>query len=70
MVITSERQKQSLINALKSLEEVHNSINAGLSEDFYTIDLMNAYTELGYILGESVDEDLVDETFGKFCMGK
>ena len=70
VVITSERQKQSLINALKSLEEVHNSINAGLSEDFYTIDLMNAYTELGYILGESVDEDLVDEIFGKFCMGK
>ena len=70
VVITSERQKQSLINALKSLEEVHNSIEAGLSEDFYTIDLMNAYTELGHILGESVDEDLVDEIFGKFCMGK
>ena len=70
VIITSERQKQSLINALESLEEVKNSINAGLSEDFYTIDLMNAYTELGHILGESVDEDLVDEIFGKFCMGK
>ena len=70
VIITSERQKLALINSLNSLLEVHNSVEAGLSEDFYTIDLMNAYTELGYILGESVDEDLVDEIFGKFCMGK
>ena len=68
--ITSERQKTELINADESLSEVERSIEAGLSEDFYTIDLMNAYTELGYILGENVDEDLVNEIFGKFCMGK
>lgn len=68
--ISSERQKQSLILADRSLSNVEESIGAGLSEDFYTIDLMDAYTELGHILGESVDEDLVDEIFGKFCMGK
>ncbi len=68
--ISSERQKQSLILSDRSLSNVEESIGAGLSEDFYTIDLMDAYTELGHILGESVDEDLVDEIFGKFCMGK
>lgn len=68
--ISSERQKQSLIQAGRSLKNVEESIREGLSEDFYTIDLMDAYTELGHILGESVDEDLVDEIFGKFCMGK
>lgn len=70
LFISSERQKQELISAKRSLMEVLNSIEAGLSEDFYTIDLMDAYTSLGHILGESVDEDLVNEIFGKFCMGK
>ena len=41
-----------------------------MPEDFYTIDLMRAYEELGYILGEQVSEDLVNEIFSKFCMGK
>ena len=46
------------------------SIDDGMPEDFYTIDLMNAYEELGKIIGESVEDDLVNEIFGKFCMGK
>ena len=42
----------------------------GMPEDFYSIDLMSAYEELGGIIGESVGEDLVNEIFSKFCMGK
>ena len=49
---------------------VVSSINDGMPEDFYTIDLLNAYTELSKIIGESVEEDLVNEIFSKFCMGK
>ena len=70
LIITSERQKQELMAADDALLNVIDSMEAGMSEDFYTIDLMNAYTSLGRILGESVDEDLVNEIFGKFCMGK
>lgn len=68
--ITSARQKENLIAARNSLLQVKQSIEAGMSEDFFTIDLMNAYTQLGYILGAEVDEDLVNEIFSKFCMGK
>ena len=70
LYITSARQKEALIHAVTSLEQVKNSIAQDMPEDFYSIDLMNAYTELGYILGEEVDEDLVNEIFSKFCMGK
>ncbi len=68
--ITNLRQKASLINAEQSLQQVLVSIEAGMPEDFYSIDLMNAYEELGRITGESVDEDLVDTIFREFCMGK
>ena len=68
--ITNIRQKNLLQNSLDSLELVINSINDGMPEDFYSIDLMNAYQSLGLIIGESVEEDLVEEIFSKFCMGK
>lgn len=70
IMITNQRQKNSLKDALKSLKLVVNSIDECMPEDFYTIDLMNAYEELGKITGESVEEDLVNEIFSKFCMGK
>ena len=70
IMITSLRQKGLLEDALHSLELVQNSIGDGMPEDFYSIDLMSAYTSLGMILGEEVGEDLVNEIFGKFCMGK
>ena len=68
--ISGERNKASLENARESLTLVKNSIMAGMPEDFYTIDMMNAYEELGKITGESVEDDLVNEIFSKFCMGK
>ena len=70
VLITSERQKYDLICAGESLENVRECIDDGLPEDFYTIDLMDAYTALGRILGESLDEDLIDSIFENFCMGK
>ncbi len=70
VIITSARHVSLLRNAEQALTEVLRSIEMGLPEDFFTIDLMRAYTELGYILGEEVSEDLVNEIFSKFCMGK
>lgn len=68
--ITNVRHKTALQEAKESMELVENSILSGMPEDFYTIDLMNAYDRLGSIIGESVGEDLVNEIFSKFCTGK
>lgn len=68
--ITNARHKAALEEADKSIDLVRNSIEMGMPEDFFSIDLMNAYENLGKILGESVGEDLVNEIFSKFCMGK
>lgn len=68
--ITNARQKNALVNALESMKKVIESIENGMPEDFYSIDLMDAYEELGNITGESMGEDLVNEIFSKFCMGK
>ena len=68
--ITNVRQKNALAEAQNSLKMVLQSIADGMPEDFFTIDMMNAYEALGTIIGESVGEDLVNEIFSKFCMGK
>lgn len=68
--ITNARHKKALEDAWKSLEMVENSISMGMPEDFFSIDLMNAYEALGSITGEAVGEDLVNEIFSKFCTGK
>ena len=68
--ITNARHKDALAKTYESLECVERSIEAGMPEDFFTIDLMNAYEKLGLIIGESVEEDLVNEIFSKFCTGK
>ena len=68
--ITNIRQKNALSEALESMKKVIQSIDDGMPEDFYSIDLMDAYDSLGSITGESVGEDLINEIFSKFCMGK
>ena len=70
IVITNMRHKEALQNAFDSLQLVRRSIEDGMEEDFYSIDLMSAYSELGRIIGEEVEDDLVEEIFSKFCMGK
>ena len=68
--ITNVRHKAALEESLASVKQVLMSIETGMPEDFYTIDLMNAYGKLGEIIGEEVGEDLVNTIFQKFCMGK
>lgn len=68
--ITNVRHKAALQEALSGLHLVEKSIEDGMPEDFYSIDLMNAYEALGSIIGEAVEDDLVNEIFSKFCMGK
>lgn len=70
LVVTNLRHKEALQDALNSLQLVERSIEDGMPEDFYSIDLTSAYASLGKIVGEEVDEDVVNEIFSKFCMGK
>ena len=68
--LTNARQKNAMEEAKRSFERVKESIEAGMPEDFFSIDLMAAYDSLGQIVGESVGDDLVNEIFSNFCMGK
>ena len=68
--ITNIRHKTAIQNAYDSLKKVKESIENNMPEDFYSIDLLDAYESLGSITGETIGEDLVNEIFSKFCMGK
>ena len=68
--ITNIRHKEAIKDAYESMLQVKKSIENSMPEDFYSIDLMNAYAFLGRIIGEEVEDDLVNEIFSKFCMGK
>ena len=70
MYITNARHKKALDDALTSFQCAKRSIEDGMPEDFFTIDLMNGYEKLGLIVGESVEEDLINEIFSRFCTGK
>ena len=68
--ITNMRHKEAIQNAKESIELVEGSIECGMPEDFFSIDLMNAYKSLGIVIGEEIEDDLANEIFSKFCMGK
>ncbi len=68
--ITNIRHKTAIQDAHNSLQKVIVSIDNDMPEDFYSIDLLDAYESLGSITGETIGEDLVNEIFSKFCMGK
>lgn len=68
--ITNARHKNLLLDARKSLKLVQDGIENGMTEDFLTIDLFDAYEKLGNILGEAVEDDLAGRIFARFCMGK
>lgn len=70
VIITNMRHKEALMEAEKSLNAVLTSMDEGFGEDLWTIDLTDAYASLGRIIGEAVEDDVVDRIFEKFCMGK
>lgn len=70
LYITSIRHKEAILEAAASISQVKKSLEDCMPEDFYSIDLMSAYASLGKILGEEVEDDLVNKIFSEFCMGK
>lgn len=70
VIVSSVRHLELLKAAKTSIESLIASAEAGMPEDFYTVDMMDAYHALGQIIGEETEEDLINEIFSKFCMGK
>lgn len=68
--ISNVRHKTALINTIESLNSSISTINNGLSQDFISIDLKNAYSQLGEITGETLNEDIISNIFKNFCLGK
>lgn len=70
IMLTNLRHKEAIDKAVISLKNVQKGILDRVPEDMLTIDLMDAYTSLGAVIGEDVDEDLIDNIFSRFCLGK
>ncbi len=70
VVITNMRHKEAVMDAYESMLQVKESLENNMPEDFYSIDLMSCYESLGRIIGEEIGEDLMNEIFSQFCMGK
>ena len=68
--MTNSRHISLLNDTLRSLQDAKDAAENMVSEDLYVIDLMNAYISLGSIIGEAIEDDLADEIFSSFCMGK
>lgn len=68
--IGNTRQIAKLKIAKKQLLEAINSLEIGLPIDIACVDIKNCWTSLGEILGEVSSEDLIDELFSRFCLGK
>lgn len=70
LIIAGARQKEELLAAVAAVKNALSAIETGVPEDFYTVDLMDAYNHLGRITGDTADEALINTIFEKFCMGK
>ena len=69
-IVTNARHKNMLERASVSLGEAINAVSGNIPLEFLEIDIRNAYEELGFITGDSVQDDVIDEVFSRFCLGK
>ena len=67
---TNERQISLAKEALTILDDVNAGIENDVPVDLIEIDIKRIWTKLGEILGENYDEELIDQLFSNFCLGK
>ena len=70
LIVLNKRHEDALKEAEQALDRTVQAIRDGVSEEFWLVDLKDAYDYLGVITGENVGENLIDEIFSQFCMGK
>ena len=70
LTITNNRHKQAIDDMIKNVEKAKDSIHAKMPLDVVTIHITDILNDIGKITGESVSEDVINEIFKKFCLGK
>ncbi len=70
VVITNERHKNLISTAIKNLNEAERSLNIGMPVDIIAINLKDVLHNLGEITGEEASEEIINEIFSRFCLGK
>ena len=70
VTITNNRHKVAINNMIENVDKSIKTINDKMPIDIITINITNILTEIGKITGESVSEDIINEIFKKFCLGK
>jgi len=70
LTITNNRHKNAINNMITNIEKSQKSIEEKMPIDVITINITEILTEMGTITGETVSEDIINEIFKKFCLGK
>ena len=70
VMINNVRHKNMLAKAIEALDRASVTIETRMPEDFISMDLQDALTALGEITGDSVDDEIIDRIFTRFCLGK
>lgn len=69
-ILSNERQRLAVANALSSVEEAKSALDAGLTYDAVTVSLEDAISNLLKLTGESTSDEVIDRVFHNFCVGK
>jgi tRNA modification GTPase len=70
ILITNVRHKESLVESIDALRRVQTGLKNQISPEFLTLDMRQALSELGKIMGTNISEDILSAIFSKFCIGK
>ncbi|WP_459129489.1 tRNA uridine-5-carboxymethylaminomethyl(34) synthesis GTPase MnmE [Guggenheimella bovis] len=69
-LISNERQLEGLRRAKKAIDEALEGIDLGVFYDYIEVDMKEAYNQIGFVLGERLEGDVIKEVFARFCVGK
>lgn len=70
VIITNQRHKNLIVKAIENLNEAENTLKNNMPIDFIEIYLKNVLVNLGSITGEEASEEIINEIFSRFCLGK
>lgn len=70
LIITNTRHKEALIRAKENCIQAIDALKNTLAIDLASIDIRNAWSNLGEITGDTIEEDIIDKIFSEFCLGK
>jgi len=70
IIITNTRHKEALFRAKENIESAIDALKNTFAIDLASIDIRNAWTILGQITGNTLEENIIDKIFSEFCLGK